>query len=96
MPEIVVRARTELASDGSHEHVVLFGYHSEHIKTEPITVDVDRVISRMAAGDEFWITTPEGRAEVIPGKCGVCGHEPYLRTSADAEDSERLLALPEG
>jgi hypothetical protein len=95
MPEVVAR-RMELADDGRHEHVALVGYHSDHLTSgEPITIDVGRVLSKTATGERFFVKTADGEAEIVAGKCPVCGHEPYLRTSADAEGEEKLLVLPE-
>ena len=93
MPEIVA-VRTIESDDRTHFHVDLAGYQSTHINAEPIMISIDRAIDLMLT-ERFWITTPEGQSDVAKGKCSVCGHEPYLRTAADGENEEKLLALPE-
>lgn len=94
MPEIVSRRLAQV--DAGHDHVDLVGVYSDHLKREPTTLSVERTQQRMAFGETFWIRVGGEQIEVKPGKCSVCGHEPYLRTAADAEDEEKLRALPEG
>ncbi len=93
MPEIV-RIRLMESDDQSHFHVDLVGYHTDHIATEPIMISTERAISKMLY-TRFWISTPEGEADLVSGKCSVCGHEPYLRTASDGEKEEKLQSLPE-
>jgi len=94
LPEIV-RVRLKETDDGSHFHVDLVGYHTDHIETEPIMISIERAISKMLY-TRFWMKTAAGEEnELISGKCSVCGHEPYLRTAADGEKEEHLLDLPE-
>ena len=93
MPEIV-RVRLEESDDRSHLHVDLVGYHTDHINTEPIMISTERAISLMLY-ERLWIKTADGESDLVSGKCSVCGHEPYLRTKADAENEEKLQALPE-
>lgn len=94
MPEVIAR-KTELSDDGTHDHVILVGYTSGHLGTgEPITIGVERLSMLTWLGERFWIKTEDGEAEVIAGKCPVCGLEPYFRTSADGEKEQKLLALP--
>jgi hypothetical protein len=93
VPEVVAVRKKE-SDDLTHYHVDLIGYRSEHIATEPIMISIERAQSLMLY-DRLWIATPEGESDIVKGKCSVCGHEPYLRTAADAEDEEKLLALPE-
>lgn len=93
MPEIVAR-RMALADDRTHEHIELVGYYSDHLKTEPIMVSIPRAL-QIAILDPLWMTTPEGRADVVEGKCPTCGHAPHVRTTADAGVEEKLLSLPE-
>lgn len=93
MPEIVAR-KTELSDDGTHEHVLLVGYNSNHLGLgEPITIDVNRLTQITWTGERFFIKTQDGEAEVMEGKCPVCGLEPYFRTSADQGDEQKLMAL---
>ena len=94
MPEVVAVRKKE-SDDRTHDHVDLIGYYSAHITSgEPIMISVERAISLMLY-ERLWIKTPEGESDVVNGKCSVCGHEPYLRTAADAENEEKLLALPD-
>ena len=94
MPEVVAVRKKE-SDDRTHFHVDLVGYHSDHLTSgEPIMISVGRAISLMLY-ERLWIKTPDGESDVVAGKCSVCGHEPYLRTAADAENEEKLLALPE-
>jgi hypothetical protein len=94
MPEIVSRRLVQ--ADAHHDHVELVGAYSDHLKREPITLSVERTQERMSFGERFWITVDGQQIDVKPGTCSVCGHEPYLRTAADAESEEKLLGLPEG
>lgn len=94
MPEIV-RVRTEPAEDNRHDHVTLVGYHTAHIATEPIMISIERARSFMVF-ERLYLKTPDGEADLVEGKCSVCGHEPYLRTSADGEKEEKLQALEQG
>ena len=93
MPEIVVVRLIE-SDDQSHFHVDLVGYHTDHITTEPIMIATERAISLMLY-ERLWIKTPDGEADLVSGKCSVCGHEPYLRTTSDAENEEKLQTLTE-
>ena len=94
MPEVVAVRKKE-SDDRTHDHVELIGYHSDHLTSgEPIMISVERSISLMLY-ERLWIKTPEGESDLVKGKCSVCGHEPYLRTAADAENEEKLLALPD-
>ncbi len=93
MPEIV-RVRLKDSDDRSHLHVDLVGYHTDHIMTEPIMISIERAISLMLY-ERLWIKTPDGEPDLVSGKCSVCGHGPYLRTTADGEKEEKLQALPE-
>jgi hypothetical protein len=93
VPEIVA-VRTKESDDRSHFHADLVGYQSTHINTEPIMISIDRAFELMLY-ERFWITAPDGQSDVVKGKCSVCGHEPYLRTAADGENEEKILALPE-
>lgn len=86
--------RTEPSDDLSHEHVVLVGYLSPHTPGEPITIPVARVLQKMALGEEFAVAAGGERAKVSPGKCEICGLEPYLKTSADSGGRSALLDLP--
>lgn len=94
MPEVVA-IRTKAPESRDHTHVELVGYHTDHVKGEPIMISTERAISKMLY-ERFWMKTLDGQeTDLISGKCSVCGHEPYLRTKADAEDEEHLLDLPE-
>jgi len=94
VPEVVAVRKKE-SDDRTHFHVDLVGNHSDHITSgEPIMISVERAISLMLT-ERLWVKTPEGESDVVKGKCSVCGHEPYIRTAADAENEEKLLALPE-
>jgi hypothetical protein len=95
LPEIVAR-KMELADDRKHDHVLLVGYSSKHLGAEePITIDVNRVVANTAIGERFFVKTPDGEADIVAGKCPVCGFEPYPRTSADSGDEQKLLMVPE-
>lgn len=91
----VVSVRREQA-EPDHDHVALIGYFSPHIEYEPIMLSVQRTLERIDWGERFYIKEGDQEIEIVSGKCSVCGHEPYLRTAADAEDEEKLQALPEG
>jgi hypothetical protein len=93
VPEIVT-IRLKETDDRSHFHVDLVGYHTDHIATEPIMISTERAISLMLV-ERLWIKAPDGEADLVSGKCSVCGHEPYLRTTADGDKEEKLLDLPE-
>jgi hypothetical protein len=91
----VVSVRREQA-DSDHDHIGLIGYFSPHIEYEPIMLSVARTLERMEHGERFYIKDGDAEVDLVPGKCSVCGHEPYLRTAADADDEEKLQAFPEG
>jgi hypothetical protein len=93
----ITAVRLKPADDGEHMHVDLVGYDSPHIPGEQILIPVERVIQRMALGEKFGVRTGNGDevAEVQPAKCPLCGHEPYLKTTADTPDRQLLLELPE-
>ena len=95
MPEVVAVRKKE-SDDRTHDHVDLVGYHTDHLTSgEPIMVSTERVINKMLYV-RFWTKTLAGEeTDLVSGKCSVCGHEPYLRTAADAENEEKLLALPD-
>ena len=94
MAEVVAVRKIE-SDDRTHDHVYLIGYHSDHLTSgEPIMISIERAIS-LALTEPLWIKTPEGKSDVVTGKCSVCGHEPYLRTAADGESEEKLMALPD-
>jgi hypothetical protein len=83
------------SDDQSHFHVELVGYLSLHTPDEPITIDIPRVLQKMAFDEKFHITWNGEPAEVTAGKCPVCGFEPHLKTSADPPDRTVLLDLPQ-
>lgn len=95
MPEIiaVVIARSD---DRTHDHIALAGYNPGHITSgEAITFPVERMMHKQLQGERFFIRVEDGtEAEVNPGKCPVCGLEPYFRTAADKGDEQRLMAFP--
>lgn len=91
----VVSVRREQA-DADHDHISLIGYFSPHIEYEPIMLSVARTLERIEHGERFYIKDGDAEADLAAGKCSICGHEPYLRTAADAEDEEKLQALIEG
>ncbi len=94
MPEVIAR-QTVLSDDGTHEHVKLVGYTSGHLGSgEPITIGVERLTQLVWTGERFFIKNDEIEAEVVIGKCPVCGLEPYFRTRVDSGDEQKLLALP--
>jgi hypothetical protein len=95
VPELVA-VRLEPGRDGKHDHVGLVGYHSDHLKTEPVMVPPQRVFEKQALGEKFWVTVDGQRTDLVPGACPVCGAEPYIRTAADSGEAERLLELPQG
>jgi hypothetical protein len=94
VPEIVA-VRLKLADDGAHEHVDLLGYHSTHLKTEPVMVAPQRIRDNAILGESYWVTANGERAEIIFKECPVCGLEPYPRTSLDSGDVEHLKELPQ-
>jgi hypothetical protein len=91
----VVSVRREQA-EPDHDHIALIGYFSPHIEYEPIMLSVERTLQRIGETERFYIKDGDAEADLSAGKCSICGHEPYLRTTADAEDEEKLHALPEG
>ncbi len=98
MPQIVA-VRLEPSEDGSHEHVALIGYASDHLLTgedrtpEPIMIPPVRVLAQKALGESFWATVAGERADIVMGACPFCGYQPYARTSADADRTEHLKLL---
>ena len=95
VPELVA-VRLEPGKDGRHEHVGLVGYHSDHLRVEPIMIPPERIFQKEALGEKFWVTIDGQRVDVVRGACPVCGQEPYVRTAADTGDTERLMELPPG
>ncbi|MHB8512723.1 MAG: hypothetical protein ACYDCC_11145 [Actinomycetota bacterium] len=91
----VVAVRIE-QYNSSHDHVVLVGYHSNHIASEPIMLSTERTLQRMSLGETFVITQGDQTIELIEGSCPVCGYAPYLRTKADSGDDQKLMELPAG
>lgn len=83
-------------ADADHDHIELIGYFSPHIEYEPIMLAVNRTLERIEHGERFYLKDGDAETDLVAGKCTVCGHEPYLRTAADAPDEEKLQALPEG
>ncbi len=94
MPEIVA-VRLKPAEDGEHEHVDLLGYHSTHLKTEPVMVAPNRIRENAIVGEKYWVTVNGERADITFGACPICGMQPYPRASADSGDVERLKELPQ-
>jgi hypothetical protein len=96
MPEVVAR-RMELAPDGSHEHVALVGYRADQIPGEPVMITAERALELLRLPFErLWVRLPNGEeVDVVEGTCPVCGRSPYLRTKADEDGFQALLALPE-
>ncbi|MFA5889982.1 MAG: hypothetical protein WDA27_03350 [Actinomycetota bacterium] len=90
----IAAVRLVAADDQTHHHIDLVGYLSPHLPDEPIMIDIPRVAQRIALGEKFVAVVDGEQAEVSVGKCARCGHEPYLRTTADTGENERLLDLP--
>ena len=82
------------SDDQSHLHVELIGYDSPHTPGEPIMIGIRRALEKMAFDEKFHITVDGEHADVTEGKCFVCGFAPYLVTSKDDANNNRLLDLP--
>ena len=97
MPEIIA-VTIARSDDRTHDHIALAGYRPGHITSgEAITFPVERLIQTQWLGERFFIKVQDGtEAEVLAGKCPVCGLEPYFRTAADKGDEQRLMSLPPG
>jgi hypothetical protein len=95
VPEIIA-VNINRSDDRTHDHVALAGYYPGHITSgETITFPVERMMHKNLLGERFFIKLPDAtEAEVLAGKCPVCGIEPYFRTKADNGDEQRLLSLP--
>jgi hypothetical protein len=85
--------RLEPADDDSHMHIELVGYLSPHLEAEEILIPISRAIQKMAFAEKFHVMVNGEPAEVKPGKCHVCGFEPYLVTSADTDDINQIEEL---
>lgn len=83
------------SEDQSHMHIELVGYESAHMPGEQITIEIPRVIQKMAFEEKFHVMAGGERAEVKAGKCPVCSHEPYLVTDKDSADRQILFTLPQ-
>lgn len=96
----IVAIRLAPSDDGSHEHVVLIGYASDHLLTgedrtpEPVMIEPARVPTKKALGESFTARVDGEQAEIVLGSCPLCGQEPYPRTAADSDRTEHLKALP--
>lgn len=90
----VTAVRLEPSEDGSHMHLALVGYRSGHMPDEEITIDIPRVLQKMAFEEAFHVAVDGEQAKLIEGSCPSCDITPYLRTSADQGDEQKLFALP--
>jgi len=90
----IVSIKLAPSDDQSHFHADLVGYVSKHIPEEPVMVPPERIIQRMVLGEKFVVTVDGDPVEVSAGKCLKCGLEPYLKTSADTGDVNRIEQLP--
>lgn len=90
----VTAVRLEPSDDGSHMHLALVGYESEHMPGEQITIDIPRVLQKQAFNEKFHMVVDGEPAELVKGKCPSCDIEPYLRTTADQGDEQKLFGLP--
>lgn len=86
--------RTQPSDDLTHMHVESVGFESGHMPGESIFISASRLLGRQAFGERFVVDVDGSPADVVAGKCPVCGYEPYLKTSADSAGDEKLLALP--
>lgn len=93
MPEIV-SVRLQQAEDAEHEHVALLGYHSTHLKTEPVMIAPGRVRENEVLGEKYWVTVDGQRVDLAFGACRVCG-VPTVGTAADSGETEYLKHLPQ-
>ncbi len=83
------------AEDLTHQHIDVVGYDSPHLENEVIFIPIPRVIQRGMLGEKFGVKVGEELAEVQPGKCHVCGLEPYLKTTKDTAETHYLIELPQ-
>jgi hypothetical protein len=90
----IIAVRTKPSDDQTHEHVELVGYASTHMVGETIYIPIERVFGRQAFGERFAVVVDGAPADVAPSKCPVCGHEPYIKTTADTGTEQKLLELP--
>jgi hypothetical protein len=90
----ITAVRLEPSRDRSHMHLELIGYTSPHMPGEEITIDISRALQKMDFDEKFHIVLDGERAEIVEGTCPSCDLKPYLRTSADAGDEQKLFALP--
>lgn len=94
MAEPIVARRT-VQADAHHDHIDLVGYRSNHIAAEPIMLSIERTLQRIALGERFFIKEADQEIDLVEGKCPECGHAPYIRTTADQGDEQKLMSLPE-
>lgn len=89
----ITKIRAVPSDDDSHMHVEQVGYISGHMPGEAILISIPRAIQKIAFGEAFCITIDGEQVPVTPGKCALCGHEPYLSTPADKGKDSVLLGL---
>ena len=80
---------------GTHEHITFLGLGTGSTWDRRISV-ADAIIQlRSPFGDRYYTISPStGReADVVDGGCEVCGHRPYIRTTADGIKDNNLSNL---
>ena len=83
------------SDDDSHLHIDLIGYDSPHVEGEEIMIPIARALQKMAFSEKFHVMVNGEPAEVKQGKCQTCGIEPYLVTTADTPEFNRIEELPQ-
>lgn len=80
---------------GAHDHIEFLGLGNETGWSRRISVSDAVQQLRSPWGDRYYTISPStGRqAEVVEGGCEVCGHRPYVRTTADGIRDNNLRSL---
>lgn len=89
----ITTIRAVPSDDDSHMHVEQVGYISGHMPGEAILIPIPRAIQKLSFGEAFSVTVDGEQVPVTPGKCGICGIEPYLVCTADQGGASILLTL---
>jgi len=80
---------------GTHDHIEVLGLGDATGWSSRISVPDAIQQIRSPYGDRYYTVSPStGRvAEVVEGGCEVCGHSPYVRTTADGIRDNNLRSL---
>lgn len=80
---------------GTHDHITHLGLGTTAGYYQRVTVAEAIAQLRSPYGDRYYTVSPTTgrRAAVVEGGCEVCGHRPYVRTTADGIQDNNLLSL---